>query len=69
MVIIYKMCGGKEVVGVANNWEDFVLYKSQELLEKDFEYYGNWEIRDYESLLKQDYWAEPVENFSDCMKG
>lgn len=69
MVIIYKMCGGKKVVGVANSWEDFVLYKSQELLEKDFEYYGNWEVRDYESLLKQDYWAEPVKNFSDCMKG
>lgn len=69
MVIIYKMCGGKEVVGVANSWEDFVLYKSQALLEKDFEYYGNWELRDYESLLKQDYWAESVKNFSDCMEG
>ena len=69
MVGIYKLYGGKNLVGIANSWEDFVLYRSKKLLEKDSEYYGGWEYRHYENMLKKDFWAEPLENFSDYLEG
>lgn len=78
MVAIYRVYGGKKFVGIANSWEDFVTAeRNKKMAEEaikfadpndrwvswhDWEYYSNF-------LRERHFWAEPVENFSDCLEG
>ena len=78
MVIIYRMCGGKEVVGVANSWEDFVIADRNKCIVEEIAKYSDpldrWverhPIKTHDKFLKdRGFWAEPIKNFSGYVEG